>query len=420
LTSGTTSFDAMKQSKVALAYVFEYFLPHFVEKDTLPVPILLAQMLGIDWVHYTRPIKHIDAFESGLPIVMIGKPQTKSNSDLLLQNKETECTFSNWFMLKSAFRAARSSNILMTGHWTGRTGAGALLFKAVCFLLRKRSFVYIKMDSDVSGVRRIAARGRGWSDIGGKIKSCTAVFTGHMAVDLFSAESPEVVLEMQKSFPRLAKKVALVRNCPSASLVGNANPGAVQGRLKQILSVGRLGTHQKATEILLNGFRQFHSRFPDWRLVLVGAMNSELERLLDENADLCDSKAIVYLGLISEKHMLREKYLESTLFALPSRYEGASLALVEACVFGCVPVCTPVGSARDVLGDMFDVLTVPIGDADALAQKFCELAADSEMLGNASQYLVERSAEFRWEIQLQSIADKIRLRVLESSVAPGL
>lgn len=102
---------------------------------------------------------------------------------------------------------------------------------------------------------------------------------------------------------------------------------------KIILTVGRLGSKQKATELLLEAFvKAFAFISKDWRLVLAGPAEEDFMRRLHE-LEHRDSEAyhnITYVGELKDRKALHELYAKATIFTMPSRWEGFCLVGLEA------------------------------------------------------------------------------------------
>ena len=118
-----------------------------------------------------------------------------------------------------------------------------------------------------------------------------------------------------------------------------------------ILSVGRLGTKQKNTELLLQSFKEFHRKNENWRLQLVGPMEEAFKEyyhnFLLENQEL--KYAIEYMGEIKDQEKLFKIYSEAKIFALPSRWESFAIVLVEALYKSCYIVgSNNIDSIQDI------------------------------------------------------------------------
>ncbi len=132
------------------------------------------------------------------------------------------------------------------------------------------------------------------------------------------------------------------------------------------LVIGTVGRaeEQKGHVFLLEAFAQLRQR-PDGqhlKLLLVGD-GRLLPKLKEAAVSLGISEAVHFPGNITN---LADVYRAFDLFAMPSLWEGLSLAMLEAMAAGLPVVATDVGGARDVLGDNQRGLLVPPHDAAAL------------------------------------------------------
>lgn len=87
----------------------------------------------------------------------------------------------------------------------------------------------------------------------------------------------------------------------------------------------------------------------------------------------------------------------SDLFVLPSRYEGMSLALMEAMAAGCPPVVTRVSGAAELVPDAAHGRVVDPGDPVALAGAVVELLTDGELRRRIGQRAIARVQPFSWD-----------------------
>jgi Glycosyltransferase len=97
------------------------------------------------------------------------------------------------------------------------------------------------------------------------------------------------------------------------------------------LNVGRLGSPEKNTELIVRAFTKIHTKC-NWNLYLVGPMTEKFKDYIKEiykmNSDL---KSRIYVtGNIENKNKLMTYYEKSKVFIMPSKHENFSLAVVEA------------------------------------------------------------------------------------------
>jgi glycosyltransferase involved in cell wall biosynthesis len=133
--------------------------------------------------------------------------------------------------------------------------------------------------------------------------------------------------------------------------------------------VGRL-TEQKAQDVLLNALARLIERLPELRLFMAGEGRSRasLERQV---SSLGLGDRVRFLGLRRDRGTL---YSAMDVFVLPSRWEGLSLALVEAAGLGLPLVATNVGGNAEVVQPGPGVWLVPPEDTSSLEQALAEAA----------------------------------------------
>jgi glycosyltransferase involved in cell wall biosynthesis len=100
--------------------------------------------------------------------------------------------------------------------------------------------------------------------------------------------------------------------------------------------VGRLDVHRKGLDVLVRGIADA----PDWHLALVGPRFRDVERLERIVAELCLGDRVHFVG---ERHgrRLQQTVNGADLFALTSRWEGMSMALLEALALGRPAMVSP-------------------------------------------------------------------------------
>ena len=135
---------------------------------------------------------------------------------------------------------------------------------------------------------------------------------------------------------------------------------AVSDKEKIMITVGRLGTNQKNTELLLDVLSKVDLQ--DWKFYCIGpieeSFKDNIEQFYAENPEKRDS--VIFTGMISQKEKF-EYYDKARVFVLTSRHEGFAFALVEAAYMKDYIVSTDVGGAEDVLDYTGGVLFEPEG-----------------------------------------------------------
>ena len=136
-------------------------------------------------------------------------------------------------------------------------------------------------------------------------------------------------------------------------------------------TVGRLNP-VKDQAMLLRAFARVHAEAADTALLLVGdgALRMELEAQAMAGGA---GDAVHFLGDRGDVRQLLQGF---DVFALSSRSEGYSMALLEACASGLPIVATDVGGNREIVVDDRNGLIVPAADATALATALLGLLRD--------------------------------------------
>ena len=140
------------------------------------------------------------------------------------------------------------------------------------------------------------------------------------------------------------------------------------------IAIGRY-TYQKGFDRLLYAWKDVYKKHPDWQLYIYGGGNKEAY-----------IEQVKKMGLKSGVHCegpitnVTEKYLESSIFILSSRFEGLPLVLMEAMSVGLAPVAfaCPCGP-KDIINDGENGLLCDNGNTIELASKICELIKDENL-----------------------------------------
>ena len=101
---------------------------------------------------------------------------------------------------------------------------------------------------------------------------------------------------------------------------------------KKVISVGRL-TEQKGYNFLIEAWTIIKNKKPDWTLEIYGEgdlYNELFQQIKDSNLEN-------HVFLKGRTNQVQEKIIESSIFALSSKYEGFPMVLLESMACG-VPV----------------------------------------------------------------------------------
>lgn len=146
-----------------------------------------------------------------------------------------------------------------------------------------------------------------------------------------------------------------------------------------ILTVGRLGTEQKATHVLLEAFAKIAAQIPDWKLRLIGSVEQSFEtfqkKYFKHFPELIDR--VQFVGTITDRRQLFEEYRKAKIFALSSVVEGGTPNVIaEALHGGCAIAVTRFDAYGDATDSGLCGKSVAVNDVDGFSRILKELCTE--------------------------------------------
>ena len=160
---------------------------------------------------------------------------------------------------------------------------------------------------------------------------------------------------------------------------------------KRIIAAGRY-VYQKGFDLLLHAWASVEKRCPDWELVIFGAGDrTPYERLSSE-------LLLQRCSLNGPTADIEKEYLNSSLFAFSSRFEGFGMVLIEAmaCGLPVVSFACPCGP-KDIITDGIDGLLVENGNVSQLAEKIIYMIEHPEERARMGQKAKLKSEQYKIE-----------------------
>lgn len=154
----------------------------------------------------------------------------------------------------------------------------------------------------------------------------------------------------------------------------------VAERSIDLIFVGRL-TERKRPHRFLDVVERVRRRVGGLRVAIVGD-GPDSDSLAARIHELGLDGQVELLGLRDDVLQLN---LDAKLFVLTSRWEGVSIAMLEAMACGTIPVVSDVGDLRDVIEQGQNGYIFDQDDCDAFAAVIVELLQDREKLATLSQ-----------------------------------
>jgi len=133
----------------------------------------------------------------------------------------------------------------------------------------------------------------------------------------------------------------------------------------RVISIGRYD-YDKGNDLLLQVWTYVEKLMLEWQLDIYGDGCREPYQILMEQLGVDSSRCHLF-GPVSD---VKQEYLKSSVFVLPSRFEGFGLVLIEAMACG-VPVVSfdCENGPRSIITDGFDGFLISPFDVKAFAEK---------------------------------------------------
>lgn len=213
----------------------------------------------------------------------------------------------------------------------------------------------------------------------------------HIFSDYISIES-ECGLEKIKKILRKVEKLVVIPNGCASNYFVDSNK-EVPKKENVTLSVSRVA-RQKSLETLIEAFAQISSAFPDWSVIIVGEIEDQsyYEELVKLTEKVGLYNRVNFEGTVSQEK-LQELYSKSSIFCLPSNWEGDSISRREALAAGLPLITTEAGCGQSL--EKYGSIVVPIGDSTSLASGLARLMSDVNLREEISES--QKRALISWD-----------------------
>lgn len=296
-----------------------------------------------------------------------------------------------WEIIKFLWNKAAELDVLNMYHYSKYS----LVY---CWIAKMRNpsiKTYIKLDLDTKGFRNIS-KTRWWNILG-------------KYIDVFTVETKRYIGELN-SLKKFKNKVSYLPNGFFTDLVEKQDRKIDKENI--ILTVGRLGTYQKNTELLVDAFANIDiEQIKDWKLYLVGSYTDDFFKYVQETIDKYPpvKDKIVLTGNISDKQRLYEFYQKAKIFALTSRTEGFPLVIPEAIQNGCYVITTnSFPAVKEIINSEIGIIT---GNSEEdLVEAFCKAITkykNNEINNMSIRNIANKTLS--WEVLAKRIDEYLRL-----------
>ena len=179
--------------------------------------------------------------------------------------------------------------------------------------------------------------------------------------------------------------------------IPDAIPFEIDGKsdlqIKRVISIGRYA-YDKGNDLLLQVWSLLEKDFPEWILDIYG--NGDREPYLKQMDELgLDQQRCHLCGPTSD---VKKEYLSSSIFVLPSRFEGFGLVLIESMACG-VPVVAfdCENGPRSIITNGVNGFLIPPFDILAFAEKIKLLMNDVALRKSMGENAQKAAAQYEMD-----------------------
>ncbi|MCB4234502.1 glycosyltransferase [Kaistella anthropi] len=133
---------------------------------------------------------------------------------------------------------------------------------------------------------------------------------------------------------------------------------------KKVIAVGS-HSYNKGYDLLLTIWQKIENQFPDWTLEIYG------KAVDDTFPNMAKTMGLQQVFFHQPSTRIEEKYLESSVFVLPSRSEGFGMVIIEAMACGLPVVSFDCPHGADIITNGHDGFLAENGNTDDLWLYIC-------------------------------------------------
>lgn len=277
--------------------------------------------------------------------------------------------------------------------------------------------IYIKADFNL-GVYK-----KEWSIVNSKPKSLREFFKKRREsqeyskrkklipmVDLISYESFEAFNYMKDSYAGVdtKNKTMYFPNGYDNKVIDKIKIKSFKEKENIILTVGRLGTKEKNTELLLETLKEVDLK--DWKVYLVGSIDKNFiehkEKFFEDNPNL--KEKIIFTGEIKDKEKLYEYYNKVKVFVLPSKWESFGIVMVEAMAFGNYIITSNTCAANDITNNNSIGKIIEIDSKSQLKKEIEKAVQEKIELKNKYEETLKYVLNFKYSNLIKKLGERVR------------
>ena len=181
-------------------------------------------------------------------------------------------------------------------------------------------------------------------------------------------------------------------------------PEVSETEKENIILMAALYNDNKAPDLLLKAWKRIGSKYPDWKIFMLG--NGEVERFRKMTDDMGLSDSVTFMGYVEGKEK-EDFFRKARILCMCSYEEGFPMVVLEAWQYGICVVTTPVGGLPDVLEENRNALVFDFGNwqklADCLEHLINDTALRKQMTTYSRHFVEEKFSQEKINHQLSDI-----------------
>lgn len=178
-----------------------------------------------------------------------------------------------------------------------------------------------------------------------------------------------------------------------------------QEKEKLIITVGRIGTEQKNSEMLLKAIEPLHLK--GWKVAFIGPIEASFELVIKDffqkNPHLKES--VTFTGAIADRKELYQWYNKAKVFCLTSRWESFGIVLVEALYWNNYILSTPIAPIQEITNN--ETVGKVVSDEKELSYILQQTIDGDIDLSIYQEQIAEHAKKYIWKDILQVLHEKI-------------
>ena len=395
-------------SKIFL-HISEEFEYTWLGKDNGMIPIYMSEKLGYNSKILTVNLKNdLPDNERGVEFIKV-KRKFSFLSNFAYWTKLVK----RYNIFKYLIKNAKNIDVLMLFHVSRCSYWYVYFYKK----LNPNGFVYVKADFN------LAVYQKEWNIVNSKPESFREFFRKRREsteynkrkklipmTDLISYESLEAYEFMKDSYAGIDTKgkTIYLPNGFDDEIIDKIKVRTLEEKENIILTVGRLGTEPKNTELLLKTLKEIDLK--NWKVYLVGSIDKKFinykENFFRENPQLIDK--IIFTGEIKDREELYSYYNRAKVFVLPSKWESFGIVMVEAMAFGNYIITSNTCAAKDITNNNEIGRIIEIDSKKELEEEITKVIFGKINLNEKYEKTLNYVLNFKYSNLIKKLGEKLK------------